>query len=148
MFNTRALFSFLIFSLVGGASVNAMAQPIDEVALDRVDCPLTLQPQKPLGWSVVEKEPAHVLQRMAFFSDHPEYGEELGPQEHRRKDNLVLERWTFQTEGKHPWMACVYDGTSAMVARPVPSGVKFCDARYSVEADETHVLKWVVCREH
>ena len=109
MFNTRALFSFLIFSLVGGASVNAMAQSIDEVALDRVDCPLTLQPQKPVGWSVVEKEPAHVLQRMAFFSDHPEYGEELGPQEHRRKDNLVLERWTFQTEGERPWMACVYE---------------------------------------
>ena len=148
MFNTRALFSFLIFSVVGGASVNAMAQPIDEVALDRVDCPLTLQPQKPLGWSVVEKEPAHVLKRMAFFSGHPAYGAELVPQEHGRKGQLALDRWTFQDDVEHPWMACIYSGTSLMVARPVPSNVQFCDARYDVAADESHALKWVACRSN
>ena len=148
MFKNHFVLSLLISSVVGGGAANAMPSTTDVFASERVECPLTLQPQKPLGWSVVEKEPAHVLKRMAFFSGHPAYGAELVPQEHGRKGQLALDRWTFQDDVEHPWMACIYSGTSLMVARPVPSNVQFCDARYDVAADESHALKWVACRSN
>ena len=131
--------------LVFGVS-HAWAAPIEGLQNARIECPPILKVQKPIGWTVVEKEPAHPLEDIVIYAGEPFYGAKVPPNDIRTNSNLVMTRWMFPevVEGGL-WAACQDHGTPVMLAIPLKSSYRTCDARYDIHVYGQHTVRWMRC---
>jgi hypothetical protein len=95
-------------------------------------CPATL-PQAPVadglptGW-VLHGTPAELrLQRAAFYDGDPVGLGTLAPDSTRRTGLTETSTWSFASgDSAQVWLACLYRGATAVVARPLPGGLRQC----------------------
>jgi hypothetical protein len=97
-------------------------------------CPPTLAQapvaeRLPAGW-IVHGPPGELpLQRAAFFDGDPVGLGTLAPDTTHRSGLTETSTWRFDAEqSTHVWLGCLYRGATAVVARPLPSGLHQCAA--------------------
>jgi hypothetical protein len=95
-------------------------------------CPATLAQAPvadslPAGW-VVHGEPGRLpLQRAAFYDGDPVGLGTLAPDTTRRNGLVETSTWSFAPgDSAHVWLGCLYRGAAAVVARPLPDGLRQC----------------------
>jgi hypothetical protein len=95
-------------------------------------CPTTLAQAPvadgvPAGWIVRGETGRLPLQRAAFYDGDPVGLGTLAPDTTRRSGLIETSTWSFaQGESAHVWLGCLYRDVTAVVARPLPSGLHQC----------------------
>jgi len=99
-----------------------------------LQCPATLAQapvaeRLPAGW-VVHGAPGELpLQRAAFYDGDPVGLGTLAPDATQRSGLVETSTWHFDADASaHVWLGCLYRGATAVVARPLPSGLRQCAA--------------------
>jgi len=95
-------------------------------------CPATLAQAPvaeglPSGW-VLHGQPAELpVQRAAFYDGDPVGLATLAPDTTRRNGLTEISTWSFAaTDSAHVWLGCLYRDATAVVARPLPGGLRQC----------------------
>lgn len=95
-------------------------------------CPATLARTPvadglPSGW-VLHGAPDELrLQRAAFYEGDPVGLGTLAPESTRRSGLTETSTWRFAPgDSAQVWLACLYRGATAVVARPLPGGLHQC----------------------
>jgi hypothetical protein len=125
----------LAFACVLGIAQAAAPSPATVAAGDiELQCPAALAQapvadRLPAGW-VVHGTPGELpLQRAAFYDGDPVGLATLAPEATHRSGLTETSTWRFDAEqSTHVWLGCLYRGATAVVARPLPSGVHQCAA--------------------
>lgn len=85
----------------------------------------------PPGWIVHAQPGEWPLQRAAFYDGDPVGLATLAPDATHRSGLTETSTWHFGTgapesDSARVWLACLYRGATAVVARPLPPGLKQC----------------------
>jgi hypothetical protein len=95
-------------------------------------CPATLvqapvTDDVPAGWVVHGETGRLPLQRAAFYDGDPVGLGALAPDTTRRSGLTETSTWRFDgTDSGRVWLGCLYRDASAVVARPLPGGLRQC----------------------
>jgi len=118
-------------ALAGGLSRAAAGVPSTAGGTE-LRCPATLAQAPvaeglPSGW-VLHGEPAELpVQRAAFYDGDPVGLATLAPDTTRRNGLTEISTWSFAaTDSAHVWLGCLYRDATAVVARPLPGGLRQC----------------------
>ncbi|MBW8756220.1 MAG: hypothetical protein JF586_01290 [Burkholderiales bacterium] len=118
-------------ALVGSLAQAAASVPPASTGTE-LHCPATLAQAPvaeglPSGW-VLHGEPAELhVQRAAFYDGDPVGLGTLAPDTTRRNGLTETSTWSFAAnDSEHVWLACLYGGATAVVARPLPGGLRQC----------------------
>ena len=139
------------------AAVLALFAPPAALAADAPDgrfhCPASLA-QRPVaeglppGW-IVHGPPGELpLRRAAFYDGDPIGLGALAPDTTRRNGLVETSTWSFANgDSAHVWLGCLYRDAMAVVARPLPGGLRQCTTvlRLTVLGDPVETLS-VQCR--
>jgi len=95
-------------------------------------CPATLAQAPvtdgvPAGWIVHGEVGRLPLQRATFYDGDPAGLETIAPDTTRRSGLIETSTWSFPPgDSAHVWLGCLYRGATAVVARPLPGGLRQC----------------------
>lgn len=95
-------------------------------------CPATLAQAPvadglPAGWVVHGTAAELRLQRAAFYDGDPVGLGTLAPDTTHRNGVTETSTWSFAPgDSAQVWLACLYRGATAVVARPLPGGLHQC----------------------
>jgi hypothetical protein len=101
-------------------------------AATRFHCPARLVQQPvadglPQGWIVHASAGELPLQRAAFYDGDPVGLGTLAPDSTRRSGLVETSTWRFAGDGSAGvWLGCHYRDATAIVARPLPAGLRQC----------------------
>ncbi len=116
-------------------------------------CPASLAQQPvpdglPRGWSIHGRSGELLLQRAAFYDGDPTGLGTLAPESTRRSGLTETSTWSFAAgDSAHVWLGCLYRDATAVVARPLPAGLRQCTTvlRLTTMGDPAETLS-VQCR--
>ena len=123
----------LAVAFVFSSAWSRAAAPVSPPAAGlELHCPATLAQTPvadglPTGW-VLHGTPAELrLQRAAFYDGDPVGLGTLAPESTRRNGLTETSTWSFAPDdATQVWLACLYGGATAVVARPLPGGLRQC----------------------
>jgi hypothetical protein len=131
----KPLFVLVLLVLLGLSappSVRAVTSASPSPPGMELHCPATLAQAPiadglPAGW-VLHGAPAELrLQRAAFYDGDPVGLGTLAPDSTRRSGLTETSTWSFSPgDSGQVWLACLYRGATAVVARPLPVGLHQC----------------------
>ena len=145
------VFFALAFEIAIAAVLCLFAPPAAQAAdvlATRFKCPDSLAQQPvadglPAGW-VVHGDPGELLlQRAAFYDGDPVGLGTLAPDTTRRNGLVETSTWSFASgDSAHVWLGCLYRDATAMVARPLPDGLRQCTTvlRLTALGDPSEIL--------
>ncbi len=143
-----------VFTVVSPSqAARAAAVPDAAAVLTHFHCPAHLVQQPvadalPQGWSVHGPPGDLPLQRVAFYDGDPAGMGTLAPESTRRNGLVETSTWSFDGgDSARVWLGCLYRGATAVVARPLPAGLRQCSValRLTTLGDPSETLS-VQCR--
>ena len=111
---------------------SAAASADTPAAATSFHCPASLAQQPvpdglPQGWSIHGRSGELLLQRAAFYDGDPAGLGTLAPESTRRSGLTETSTWSFAAgDSAHVWLGCLYRDATAIVARPLPGGLRQC----------------------
>lgn len=118
-----------------------------------VDCPPTVAVEQkpvapPAGWSAADDGAPHRLTGVTFFDGPPAELASLVYDDQASAEKEWTGIWHFEPSPRGYWIACAYSGTSIVLSRRLPAGVKVCRVTYEKERGEGPVgeIKRIDCR--
>ncbi len=134
-------------------AANAAASADTPAAATTFRCPASLAQQPvpeglPQGWSIHGRSGELPLQRAAFYDGDPAGLGTLAPDSTRRSGLTETSTWSFAAgDSAHVWLGCLYRDATAVVARPLPAGLRQCTTvlRLTTLGDPVETLS-VQCR--
>jgi hypothetical protein len=127
-----AIVLFVLLGLFAPPFARAAAPTPPAASGTELHCPATLAQAPvadglPAGW-VLHGVPAELrLQRAAFYDGDPVGLGTLAPDSTRRSGLTETSTWSFApADSGQVWLACLYRGATAVVARPLPVGLHQC----------------------
>jgi len=122
-----------LFALVAPLRIAcAAAPPAAPAPATTLRCPARLV-QRPVadglppGWIVHGPPGESSLQRAAFYDGDPVGQATLVPDTTRRSGLVETSTWSFVgADSAGVWLGCLYRGATAVVARPLPAGLRQC----------------------
>ena len=128
-FLALVLAAALVFPCTWARAEAPVSPPVAGLELH---CPATLAQAPvadglPTGW-VLHGTPAELrLQRAAFYDGDPVGLGALAPDSTHRNGLTETSTWSFAPgDSAQVWLACLYRGATAVVARPLPGGLHQC----------------------
>jgi hypothetical protein len=127
----------LVALFVVAVATASTARPVFAAATE-IRCPSTLvqapTPQSvPSDWIVRGAPDELSLQRAAFYNGDPGGLGTLAPDSTHRSGTTETSTWNFSGDGSAAiWIGCLYRDGTAVVAQPLPPGVRRCTTRTRV----------------
>ena len=117
-------------ALLAQAAATPAAAPSAEIR-----CPATLSQMAvtdgvPQGWLLRSVPGELALQRAAFYDGDPVGLGSLVPDATHRVGPTEISTWLFGSgDSARVWVGCLYRDATAVVARPLPAGLRQCTTR-------------------
>lgn len=110
-------------------------------------CPNEIQTSQKLtspqaNWEVIEAEPHHFLDSVAFYSGHPKEMANLKPDLMNNKEA----KWSFSPE-QPTYLVCQYSQTLIQLAQALPAKIKQCTVSFdqNVKGEKGFIPKKISC---
>lgn len=120
---------FLALCGLASAVLAATVQP------SVVQCPEQISAEQkavapPAGWTVGASKIPHRLEMVTFFEGPPEEEASLVYDDIKNAGKESVAVWTFAASPRGYWISCGYSGTSVVLSRRLPAGIKTCRVTY------------------
>jgi hypothetical protein len=106
------------------------------LAAEGVQCPAQVDVRQQLtvpvaGWSALQDDSPHILAGITFYDGRPEDKASLAPDSEKRLRGKIVSTWLFGQGPRPVWVACRYAGTSVVLTREAPKGLRTCSVIYN-----------------
>ncbi len=115
---------------------------------NEIVCPTRLAVQHdiaqdvPDGWYKHDDRSDHPFMNVMFTEGSPDLLIILAPAAKREVKGELIDEWEFTGATDEYWVSCLYNGTSATVARKLPKDVAYCEVRYDKVSSSPNAKAW------
>ncbi len=115
---------------------------------DEIVCPPRLTVQHditgnvPDDWQKHDDRSSHPFVNVMFSEGSPDLQIILAPIGKKKVKGKSIAEWEFPKSAVGYWVSCLYNNTSATIARKLPEDVAYCEVQYDKAYSSPHVERW------